>query len=443
MSRIVGYARESTREQAVYGFNLDEQERWIKEYVDLYYPSAENHFSMIREEGASAKSLLRPRFAEIMDLIKNEQVDILIVHNLDRLTRQLPDLHKLLDLFQQHHVQLISLKENVDTETVQGKFFVSVIILIAQWEEETIGERCVRGRRESARQGNYAKATIPFGYYRDPNDRTKLLIDEKKAEVVRRIFNSIADGSHSYFTMANELRDEGVCDRKWVQYRIERIIKNKIYYGTFSWYGEDLDGHQPAIIDKELWDRANNMSGRAQLRSFKYMFKGMVQCSRCRCVCEQVSTTKSNGKTYLYYRCPECRSYYNENRILSILEDDLNAVVWNHHMFHEAKTLSKRLSIAKQRMHGLMDDHAYYRFNNDYVNEMLGLYAEERDSTEKELDAVLGHINKMTFRNLDESERKMLLEQYIDHIEVEFKGFDVKLIYTDEYEKVVAYARKA
>ena len=44
---------------------------------------------------------------------------------------------------------------------------------------------------------------------------------------------------------------------------------------------------------------------------------------------------------------------------------------------------------------------------------------------------------------VDENTRKMLLEQYIDHIEVEFKGFDVKLIYTDEYEKVVAYARKA
>ena len=83
MNRIVGYARESTRDQAVNGFNLDEQERWIKEYVDLYYPSTENHFSMIREEGASAKSLLRPRFTEIIDLIKNEQVDILIVHNLD------------------------------------------------------------------------------------------------------------------------------------------------------------------------------------------------------------------------------------------------------------------------------------------------------------------------------------------------------------------------
>ena len=118
-------------------------------------------------------------------------------------------------------------------------------------------------------------------------------------------------------------------------------------------------------------------------------------------------------------------------------------MVWNHHMYYEAKTLSNRLSIAKQRMRGLMDDHAYYRFNNDYVNEMLGLYAEERDSAEIELNAVLDRINYLTFQNIDEVERELLLEQYIDHIEVEFKGFDVKLIYKDEYEKVVTYACKA
>ena len=56
----------------------------------------------------------------------------------------------------------------------------------------------------------------------------------------------------------------------------------------------------------------------------------------------------------------------------------------------------------KKMLDGLMDDHAYYRFNNDYVNEMLSLYAEERDSTEKELDTVLNHINQLTFRNIDE-----------------------------------------
>ena len=37
MIRIIGYGRESTREQAVDGFNLDEQERKIQEYVDVYY----------------------------------------------------------------------------------------------------------------------------------------------------------------------------------------------------------------------------------------------------------------------------------------------------------------------------------------------------------------------------------------------------------------------
>ena len=36
IKKVVGYARESTKDQAINGFNLDEQERWIREYVDLY-----------------------------------------------------------------------------------------------------------------------------------------------------------------------------------------------------------------------------------------------------------------------------------------------------------------------------------------------------------------------------------------------------------------------
>ena len=110
MLRIVGYARESTREQAEDGFNLDEQERRIKEYVNLYYDDANINFSMIREEGASAKSLQRPRMKEIIIQIQKGEIDIIIIHNLDRLTRNLNDMQTLLQLFSDYNVELVSLK---------------------------------------------------------------------------------------------------------------------------------------------------------------------------------------------------------------------------------------------------------------------------------------------------------------------------------------------
>ena len=130
MIRIIGYGRESTREQAEDGFNLDEQERKIQEYVDVYYEGKDIQFTMFREEGVSARSLKRPKMKMILDEIQGGAVDVLIVHNLDRLTRKLVDMEWLVELFEKMNVELISLKEHVDTSTPQGRFFVSIMILI-------------------------------------------------------------------------------------------------------------------------------------------------------------------------------------------------------------------------------------------------------------------------------------------------------------------------
>ena len=111
MIRIIGYGRESTREQAEDGFNLDEQERKIREYVDVYYEGQDIQFTMFREEGASARSLKRPKMKMILDEIQDGTVSALIVHNLDRLTRKLVDMEWLIELFEKKNVELISLKE--------------------------------------------------------------------------------------------------------------------------------------------------------------------------------------------------------------------------------------------------------------------------------------------------------------------------------------------
>ena len=104
--RIIGYGRESTKEQARYGFNLDDQEKKIHSYVDLYYEPGTYQLNIIREEGASAKSLDRPRMNEVIAMVKKKQIDVIVVHNLDRLTRRVKDLATLLELFDEYHIRI-------------------------------------------------------------------------------------------------------------------------------------------------------------------------------------------------------------------------------------------------------------------------------------------------------------------------------------------------
>ena len=314
--KVIGYCRESTREQAKYGFNLDDQEKKIRKYVDVYFADNSYSLTVMREEGASAKSLNRPKMNELMSLVRKKSVDTIIIHNLDRLTRQVKDLATLLEEFEKYDVSLISITEKIDTKSPMGRFFIYMIVLIAQWEWETISSRSIRGIEESARQGNYALPGAPIGYMRNPDDNHKLIVNEEEAEVIRRIFNSIAYRHYTAKALASELNKEKVLSRKWNDGKINNILENKIYYGTFERFGIEYPNHTPPIITKDLYDDANafkmHMSTKAARN--QYLYKGIVFCKQCgkRMI---LSSTKKNDLTYLYYRCTTCKKQIPEDLI--------------------------------------------------------------------------------------------------------------------------------
>jgi site-specific DNA recombinase len=438
--RILGYARESTREQAIEGFNLDEQERKIRDYVNLYYEDPRYEFTMIREEGASAKSLRRPEMKGILKQIKSGEIDILIIHNLDRLTRNLSDMQELLQLFEEHHIELISLRENIDTSTPQGRFFVSIIVLIAQWEEETIGNRAVRGKRESARQGNYAKSRVPFGYFRNPDDKKHLLINEEEAAVVRRIFQSLANQTHTPFTIAKELKNEKVFGRRWKDSSIEHLISNKIYYGTFAWYDEEFADHQPAIVSRELWELANSNAHSKEFSEHKYLFRNRVRCTKCHKTCEQKSTTKSNGTEYQYYVCPECSAYINEKIILRSIENKLNSLVQAHHMYKDVKKLLLKRQLLDGEMNMLVNGYTSQKINKAYYEEMMEINDEEKKYIAGKIADEEARIERMSFLALSDEEKEALMTQYIAEIKVDFKTKEARLHTTELYKRIEKYA---
>lgn len=439
VTRIIGYARESTREQAENGFNLDEQERKIREYLDVYYDDQDYQFEMLREEGASARSLNRPLMIEIINRVENELVDVLIIHNLDRLTRNLSDLQDLLDLFERKGVKLISIKENVETQTIQGKVFISIIVLIAQWEEDIIADRTRRGMQESARQGNYAKSKVPFGYYRNPDDTHKLLIDNDQAEVVRYIFTSIANKTHTPFTIAKQLRKEKAFGRKWTDATVLAIVQNKAYYGTFAWHQEMYADHTPAIVDEELWNKANANATGKEFNSYRYIFKGKIWCKCCDCLCDQTSTTKPNGTTYLYYYCPSCRTYMNEKRILHFIGNSLDVMVWNHHIYDELRKPYRRFRKVNVEMKELAYDYAFLSLNPDYYHEKMESYSNEKKELKEKLFPRKEEIKKLRFLLEDVSEQEDLLKRYVERIDVDYMMHVFEPVYTKEYERIQKY----
>jgi site-specific DNA recombinase len=135
---VVGYARVSTEEQARDGVSLGAQEDKIHAYAIVKDWTL---MELIRDAGHSAKSLKRPGMARLLTLVEAGQVDVVMVYKLDRLTRSVVDLGKLMDLFKRKRVDLVSLQESLDATTATGELMMNLLASVSQWERKVIGER--------------------------------------------------------------------------------------------------------------------------------------------------------------------------------------------------------------------------------------------------------------------------------------------------------------
>lgn len=439
MIRIAGYVRVSSREQAIFGYSLDEQQRKISEYVEVYYEKGKFVYTLYREEGESAKTLKRPKIIEIMSLIENSQLDVLIINNLDRLTRNVVDMQVLLELFEAHSIELVSLKEKIDTKSVQGRFFISMIALIAQWEKDTIADRAMRGKYESARQGNYSKGKIPFGYEMNREKGKKLVIKERDAATVRRIFNSIAGGTHTPYTLAEELRAEDPEGKKWRDHHVLEVVQNPIYYGPFKMNDVIVENHTTPIISKETWKKANENATGFIMRRFKYLFKDKIRCSDCDELCQQTCTIKKSGRVYLYYYCPGCRRHINESKIHESLEKTLNTIAITHNMDKHLGALLRKQKYTEQEIRSLIRAYSSGRVKKEYYNEMLDIYLEEKKVILEKITEKKEEINAIKFKDLSCAEKEELITNYIAYISVDPQTYKSKAVMTETYERIAKY----
>lgn len=243
------YARVSTREQAEQGFNLREQVRTVKSYISVFQSDYSNEIEVYVDDGYSAKNLNRKEMNRLIKDIKNGEIAKVVIHNLDRLTRRVKDLIRIIELFDEHDVELVSIKEKVETKTAMGRFFIMIIILIAQWEQETNSERTKRGLDQSATEGNYAKGRLaPFGYKKIDN---RLTIDYNQSKIVKAIFMMYVNDRRSMEYIAHFLNSTSSNNRRWDMDKVRTILTNSIYYGNFNNNRVNIDGHSPSIIDEK------------------------------------------------------------------------------------------------------------------------------------------------------------------------------------------------
>ena len=135
-SYVFGYARVSTEQQ-----NLDRQLEALNQYgVDIIY-----------NEKMTGTKRDRPELNKLLD--RMTEGDTVVIESLSRLGRSTKDLIELCELFENRKVNLVSLKESIDTATPTGKLLFTLMSAISQFERDCIASRTQEGLAAARARG--------------------------------------------------------------------------------------------------------------------------------------------------------------------------------------------------------------------------------------------------------------------------------------------------
>lgn len=293
--RIAAYARYSSdnqREESITA-QLDA----IKSYAK------QHHYTIVKiyaDEAKSATTDNRPQFLQMVSDSKLNIFDAVIIHKLDRFSRNRYDSAIYKKKLKDNGVKLLSVLENID-DSPESIILESVLQGMAEYFSANLAREVMKGMRQTAIQGKHNGGKPPLGY--DLAADKTLVINEREADAIRLIFERYIDG-FGYMTIAKELHQNGYKTKSGKQFckrAIHDILVNEKYAGTYVFNrranGKDLsklksdeeiiriENSVPAIITKEMFETANNRikSQKTGKRVVKmnYLLTGKFFCGEC------------------------------------------------------------------------------------------------------------------------------------------------------------------
>ena len=355
--KIAGiYIRVSTEDQAREGFSLGEQEEKLRQLCD--YKGYEI-YKVYCDAGISAKDMEhRPKFQEMLQDMRDGRINYIVAYKLDRVTRSVRDLEELITQLEKHNTYLVCDRDDVNTSTANGRFFVRMLTVLSQLEIEIVSERTKFGLNGAIKSG-HLPGQVALGFKKDGNRKT--IIDPATAPIVKRVFDLYLQGK-TFLQISNIFNEEKVLNKKWKDTHIERIINNRLYMGDYEMYKrlKEWKNVEPVIymnvvdpiIPRYIWEECQAqkiINQRTYTRDRVYTFFQKLKCPKC----GKIMKCKGSGgkrRKYVYYNCEDC----HENIRESYVEEEFEKIVGQ-----------------------------LLRFDNEYNELFLPLFADKEKSVDK------------------------------------------------------------
>ncbi len=407
--KIAGiYKRVSTLDQKREGFSLPEQEEKLREFCKF---KGYDIYKVYEDAGISAKNDKRPAYQEMIQDIKDKKINVIVAFKLDRLTRSVYDIEKLMKFVNDNDCDIDCMSDESNTTTSNGRMVMRIMTSVSQNEIEKCSERTKFGMVGAIKSGHIPNRS-PLGFTRD---NKKLVPDPLTKDIIVRVFDLYLEGK-SHQTIANIFNKEQVLNKtNWYDSTIQKILSNELYKGDFvngkrtkqPIYYENV---VEPIVSKEKWNNCQSQklrNARHYERTGTYLFTNKLKCFKCGRFLGGSATTKKNGKKYYYYKCEHCKISFKEVDI----EQDLLGVI---------------IELTKT-------DELINNYYTPFIKSKLNNKELDYNKEIKELDKQLDRIKAAYIKGI------MKLEDFdkeIKHIEYQKNNLETKLKEQKQYENL-------
>lgn len=288
--RVAIYTRKSVEDAEDKQFNsIDAQRQMCENFIAA--KAAEGWVALsdrYDDYGYSGGDLDRPAYQRLIADCEAGKIDKIIVFRIDRMTRSTKDFCDFDEKMKRLGVGFTSVSEPfVDTSSPMGELVVSLIVSFGQWERKTIQERIQRHFKTALDQGYFVGGVVPYGY---KVENHCLMPDGATAENVPRIFRLFIE-SGSVKKVAARLYEEGIermPGHPWTTQSVHNFLSNVRYVGDAKSHGKIVKGRQPALITRDLWNKAQERLKKVAATPVRrvvtpetVLFSGLVVCGSC------------------------------------------------------------------------------------------------------------------------------------------------------------------
>jgi len=315
------YARKSTEDDERQALSIDSQIKEMAASAQLQGI----YVTEIRKESHSAKnSGQRPVFNKLIDDIREGLFQGIIAWAPDRLSRNAGDLGTLVDLMDSGYLIELRTHGQVFTNSPNDKFLLMILCSQAKLENDNRGINVKRGFRAKCEMGFRPNMT-PLGYENDHysgKGQKKVFIDEKRAPIIKKIFEKVASGDSGrdiFDWLKNDTSFRTRSDKIVPLSMVYRMLNNPYYCGLFEFpkaSGKWYKGAYESIITKELFDKVQTkmkVAPKSKPGTKQFNFTKLLQCGACGSgITAQIVTKKfKNGtsRQYTYYHCTQSKNY--------------------------------------------------------------------------------------------------------------------------------------